>query len=41
MGSNVSWPYEDEIVGRVTFSLDIDALIMNMIIVNKAVRKLK
>lgn len=41
MGSNVSWPYPDEIIGRVAFSLDIKALIYSLKIINESVRKLK
>ena len=41
MGMSMSWPYEDEIVGRVNFGLEKEALINNFRIINLAVRKLK
>ena len=41
MGSNMSWPYEEEIIGRVNFGLDTKALINNFYIMKKALNKLK
>ena len=41
MGKNMSWPIEDEIVARVNFGLEKHALVNNVSIINKAVRKLK
>ncbi len=41
MGSNMCWPLKDEIIARVTFSLDKKALINNMAIINKSIGELK
>jgi len=41
MGESMSWPYEDEIIGRVNFALTKKALIDNMSIITKAVRELE
>lgn len=41
MGSNMSWPYEDEIVGRINFSLEKKALINDFYIMKKALEELK
>lgn len=41
MGMSISWPYEDEFVGRINFALEKGALINNMRIINLAVRKLR
>lgn len=41
MGSNMCWPIKDEIIARVTFSLDKKALIYNLAIINKSLGELK
>ena len=41
MGESMSWPYEDEIIGRVNFALEKEALVYNMSIITKAVRELQ
>ncbi len=41
MGSSISWPYEDEIIARISFSLSLKALVEVMCIINDAVRELK
>ncbi len=41
MGSSMSWPYDNEIVGRINFGLEKEALINNFKIINLAVRKLR
>lgn len=41
MGSSISWPNEDEIIGRINFTLTKKALINNMKIINTSVRGLK
>lgn len=41
MGSNMCWPIKDEIIARVTFGLDKQALINNMAIINKSIGELK
>lgn len=41
MGSNMSWPYEEEIIGRVNYGLDKKALINNFYLMKKALSKLK
>lgn len=41
MGSNMSWPYEEEIIGRVNFGLDTKALINNFYLMKKTLNKLK
>lgn len=41
MGRSVSWPYEDEIIGRINFALTKKALINNMKILTVSVRKLR
>ncbi len=41
MGSNISWPYDNEMVARINFGLEKKALINNFKIINLAVRKLK
>ena len=40
MGVSMSWPYEDEMVGRVSFSLEVNSIISNFYKMNKAVREL-
>ena len=40
-GLNISWPYEDEIIIRVGFSLDINDLILNFELIGKAVEGLE
>ncbi len=40
MGISMSWPYEEEIVGRVNFALEKEHLIKNMIKMNKAIKEL-
>lgn len=41
MGSNMCWPNKDEIIARVTFGLDIKAIIYNFNIINKSLKELK
>ena len=41
MGSNMSWPNDDELVARVNFGIEKRAIVNNMKIINKIVRKLK
>ncbi|MGM9835113.1 MAG: aminotransferase class I/II-fold pyridoxal phosphate-dependent enzyme [Bacilli bacterium] len=41
MGSNMCWPNKDEIIARVTFGLDIKALVYNFSIINKSLKELK
>lgn len=41
MGSNMCWPHEDEIIARVSFGLDISAIINNFKIINKSLKELK
>lgn len=41
MGSNMCWPNKDEIIARVTFGLDIKAIIYNFYIINKSLKELK
>lgn len=40
MGLNMSWPNEDEIIARISFSLDIQDLIFNFDLIGKAVEEL-
>lgn len=40
MGKSMNWP-NDEIIARVNFALEKDALIHNIIIINKAIRELR
>lgn len=40
MGESVSWPNEEEIIGRINFALTKKALINNMTIITKSVREL-
>lgn len=41
MGSNMCWPNEDEIIARVTFGLDINAIIYNFKIINECLKELR
>lgn len=41
MGSNMCWPNEDEIIARVSFGLDINAIIYNFKIINASLKELK
>lgn len=41
MGMNMSWPYENEIIARICFSLEIKDLIYNFELIGKALRGLK
>ena len=41
MGSNMCWPNKEEIIARVTFGLDIKAIIYNFKIINKSLKELK
>ena len=41
MGMSVSWPNEDEIIGRINFALTKKALINNMKILTTSVRELR
>ncbi len=40
-GRSISWPNEDEIIGRVTTALDKDKLVDSMAAMNKSLRKLR
>ena len=41
IGQSISWPYEDELVGRVSFALEDDLLIKAFYQMNKAMQELK
>ncbi|MCM1371061.1 MAG: pyridoxal phosphate-dependent aminotransferase [Clostridium sp.] len=41
MGLNMSWPNEEEIIARISYSLDIKDLIYNFELIGKAIKKLK
>lgn len=40
VGQSISWPYEDELVGRITFSLEDELLIKSFIKMNEVLSKL-
>ena len=40
-GRSISWPNEDEIIGRVTTALDKDKLVDSIAAMNKSLRKLR
>lgn len=41
MGGNICWPYPGEMVGRISFGVSRKAIVENMLMMNKAVRRLK
>ena len=41
MGGNICWPKASEMVGRISFGISRKAIVNNMLIMNKAIRKLK
>lgn len=41
MGGNICWPKSEEMVGRISFGISRKAIVQNMLLMNKAIRKLK
>lgn len=41
MGGNICWPKSDEFVGRISFGISRKAIVNDMLLMNKAIRKLK
>lgn len=41
MGGNICWPYPEEMVGRISFGVSRKAIVKNMLMMNKAIRRLK
>ena len=41
MGGNICWPDENEMVGRISFGVSREAIVKNMLLMNKAIRRLK
>lgn len=41
MGGNICWPYPEEMVGRISFGVSRKAIVENMLMMNKAIRRLK
>ena len=41
MGGNICWPIESEMVGRISFGISRKAIVKNMLLMNKAIRRLK
>ena len=40
IGQSISWPYHDELIGRVTFAFEEDKLINCMLLMNNSIQKL-
>ena len=40
IGQSISWPYTKELVGRVTFALEVDRLINSFILMNDSLQKI-
>ena len=41
VGKSVSWPYEDELIGRITFALDYKDIVNSFELIAKDIEKLK
>lgn len=41
MGGNICWPYPEEMVGRISFGVSRKAIVKNMLMMSKAIRRLK
>lgn len=41
MGGNICWPVPGEMVGRISFGVSRKAIVRNMLMMNKAIRRLK
>lgn len=41
MGGNICWPIPNEMVGRISFGVSRKAIVKNMLLMNRAIRKLK
>lgn len=41
MGGNICWPKPDEMVARISFGVSRKAIVRNMLLMNKAIRRLK
>lgn len=40
IGQSISWPYTDELIGRVTFALEPDKLINSLLLMNNSLQKI-
>ena len=41
MGGNICWPVDGEFVGRISFGISRKSIVRNMLLMNKAIRRLK
>jgi len=40
IGQSISWPYQEQLVGRVTFALEIDRLVNSLLLMNNSLQKI-
>ena len=40
IGKSISWPYEDELVGRITFALSYEEIVKSFELISEALLKL-
>lgn len=40
IGQSISWPYTNQLVGRVTFALEVDKLINSLVLMNNSLQKI-